>query len=258
MRKLCYLVVEGPHDVEFACRLIKSRAALMRVRQHQDLDSAMAKLVPDKFPHGGDLLRRVPVPVFLQNDAVAIAIHAAGGDSKIVDCLAGTFDILQESEFAAIGVILDSDSATSPSARHQALRTLARSLPISFADQPGELLSGPPRTGVYVLPDNTSQGTLEDLLLECGQLVYPKQVDAAKEFVRLAFAECPRRDFSDLHLPAGRQKATVGAVASLLRPGKAMQVSIQDNKWLDAQGIQLPRLVQAADFLDKLFGLTVP
>lgn len=259
MRRLCYLVVEGPHDVEFACRLIKSRVpTLSRVRLHQDLDSAMTKLVPDKFPHGGDLLKRVPVPVFLQNTDISLAIHAAGGDSKIVECLAGTFDILPASGFSAIGVVLDSDSEKLPDVRYQALCQLAGDLPISFPDKPGKILGGAPRAGAFVLPDNVSQGTLEDLLIECGQVAYPQQVEAAKDFVDSVFRHCSKTGFAELHLPAGRHKAIVGAVTSLLKPGKAVQVSIQDNKWLGVDGLVLPRVKHAADFLDELFELSTP
>lgn len=253
MRKLGYLVVEGPHDVEFACRLIKSKVQVERMRLLNDLDPTLQELVPDKFPHGGDLQKRVPVPIFLQNDNFAIAVHAAGGDSRIADCLLGTFDVLDANDFAGVGVILDSDSTKSPGERHTAFLALAKDAPISFAPTPGLVHLGPPRTGVFVLPDNASQGTLEDLLLECGDVVYPKQIEAAKAFLGLALPDCAKNEFRDLHLPAGQNKAIIGAVTSLLRPGKSVQVSIQDNKWFSEPGLQLPRLNQVAVFLDELF-----
>lgn len=255
-RKLGYLVVEGPHDVEFAIRLIQSRVHLERVRDIKLLDETLQALVPDKFPHGGDLLKRVPVPVFLQNDELAMAIHSAGGDSRIAACLEDTFLFVESHKFSAVGIILDSDSVIAPEARHKKLLQLVESLTVKFSSVPGELFEGPPRTGIYVLPDNQAQGTLEDLLLECGAVAYPEQLNAAKAFVDGVFSACTGKDFSDLRAPAGRNKAVVGAVAGLLKPGKAVQVSIQDNGWLKGDALQVERVKKVGDFLDELFGLT--
>ena len=255
-RKLGYLVVEGPHDEAFAIQLIRARADLSCVQRIELLDKTLQALVPDKFPHGGDLLKRVPVPTFLQNDELAIAIHSAGGDSRIAACLEDTFLIVESKEFSAVGIILDSDSVISPEARHKNLLKLVESLTVNFSSVPGELFEGPPRTGIYVLPDNQAQGTLEDLLLECGAVAYPAQLSSAKAFVDGVFSACTGGDFKKLRSPAGRNKAVVGAVAGLLRPGKAVQVSIQDNGWLKRDALQITRVKKVCDFLDELFGLT--
>jgi hypothetical protein len=41
-----------------------------------------------------------------------------------------------------------------------------------------------------------------------------------------------KQECRDLAKPAGKDKAVVAAVASVLRPGKSVQVSIQDNRWI--------------------------
>lgn len=255
MRKLGYLVVEGPHDVEFACRLLKDRAKLVRISKDDELEAQLGHLVPSKFPHDGDLLKRVPVPVFLQNDHLAIAVHSAGGDSKIAAALMDTFTLLSASDFIAVGAILDSDSKQSPAERHAKLLALLKGSTLSFPQEPGVVDGKSPRTGVYVLPDNKTLGTLEDLLLECGEAVYPHHLKAARDFIAAAMPHCPQKSFSDLHLPAGQKKALVAAVATLLRPGKAVQVSIQDNAWLGEAGLKLDRIQQAITFLEDLFDL---
>ncbi|WP_431100299.1 DUF3226 domain-containing protein [Roseateles noduli] len=255
MRKLGYLVVEGPHDVEFACRLLKDRANLARVSKEDQLESPLRHLVPSKFPHDGDLLKRVPVPTFLQNADLAVAVHSAGGDSKIADCLIDTFTLLSPSDFIAVGAILDSDSKKTPTERHAQLLTLAKDASISFPALPGVVSTGTPRCGVYVLPDNVALGTLEDLLIECGEAVYPHHLQAAKDFIASAMPHCPKPSFKDLHLPAGQKKALVGSISTLLRPGKAVQVSIQDNDWLGTEGLKLDRPKQIVAFFDELFGL---
>lgn len=255
MRKLGYLVVEGPHDVEFACRLLKDRAKLSRVAREDQLEAQLRHLVPKKFPHDGDLLKRVPVPTFLQNDELAIAVHSAGSDSKLANCLRDTFSLLPIEDFSAVGVLIDSDSKQLPAARHASLLAELNGSSLSLPDQPGVVVKGKPRSGVYVLPDNQALGTLEDLLLACGEVAYPDHLQAARDFLAAAMPHCPKPSHKDLHLPAGQKKALVGAVATLLRPGKAVQVSIQDNDWLGTESLKLAQLQQFTAFLDELFDL---
>ena len=258
-RKLGYLVVEGPHDVEFACKIIKHRSLkkINRIQQISALDPTFKALVPDKFPHGGDLLKRVPVPIFLQNEEFGIAIHSAGGDTKIADCLKDTVDLIGLDKFTSLGVILDSDSEEPPNIRHKKLLDLLESLKDIFPKQPGFILEAALKTGVYVFPDNKSQGTLEDLLIEAGYFSYEKQLESAKSFVRKIKKDCCPTEYKDLYLPAGENKSVIGAVVSLLRPGKTTQVSIQDNNWINPRNINDGRLKEFSDFLQHLF-LTAP
>jgi hypothetical protein len=60
-------------------------------------------------------------------------------------------------------------------------------------------------------------------------------------------------DLEELLKPAGRHKAIVGSIASILRPGKAIQVSLQDNRWLRDAALDLPRLSAVKSFLASLF-----
>ena len=59
-------------------------------------------------------------------------------------------------------------------------------------------------------------------------------------------------DLDDLRKPAGRHKAIVGSMASILRPGKAVQVSLQDNRWLRDAALAIPRVKAVQDFLVSL------
>lgn len=258
-RKLGYLVVEGPHDVEFACKVIKERSSkkISRVGQIEALDPTFRELVPDKFPHGGDLLRRVPVPTFLQNDDFGIAVHSAGGDTKIADCLKDTVELLGLDKFNSLGVILDSDSKEPPKTRHEKLLGLLELLKDLFSEHPGVINQTALRAGIYVFPDNKSQGTLEDLLLEAGCFSYEKQLQSAKNFVTQIKTECCPKEYAELHLPSGENKSVIGAVVSLLRPGKTTQVSIQDNNWINSNNIKNGRIKEFSDFLYDLF-LTAP
>jgi len=63
-------------------------------------------------------------------------------------------------------------------------------------------------------------------------------------------------DNEDFRKPAGKKKATAGCISSILKPGKAIQVSIQDNGWLKHEkALELPRVVAVQRFVDQILGI---
>ncbi|MBP9903543.1 MAG: hypothetical protein KBH45_18950, partial [Verrucomicrobia bacterium] len=98
------------------------------------------------------------------------------------------------------------------------------------------------------LPDNPSPGTLEDILLESAAEVWPRTLQLANGYVVAASQTITA---SELNRPAGINKATVACISNLLRPGKAVQVSIQDNDWLTSA----PLNTRLKDFLHQLLRL---
>jgi hypothetical protein len=116
MPKYGFVVVEGPHDVEFVFRLLKP-FGLSRVVREDKLDPALAPLIPREFPPAGDLQKRMPIPLFLQSASHAIAVHSAVGDSQILPTVRGNLGVLDADLISGIAIILDSDRAISPDDR---------------------------------------------------------------------------------------------------------------------------------------------
>lgn len=255
MRKYGYLVVEGPHDEQFVYRLL-SPFGVKRIKYKQELDAFFYDLIPESYPlEDGDIQKRMPIPVFLQNETHTIAIHSATGDSQLVDWLEENTAILGISNIVGLGVLLDTDSKDSASQRYaQITQELARKLPKINAHTIGTVSKGRPNFGVFVLPDNVNQGTLENLLLECAQKVYPDLLTMAEQYVsdvsNLSFS---KEDAKDFKKPAGKNKAIIGAMANIMRPGKAVQNSIKDNRWLRDKALDIPRIKTVQDFLKELF-----
>lgn len=256
MPKYGYVVVEGPHDVELVYRLL-SPHGMVRVQQLAALDPFLAPLVPRSFPPDGDLQKRVPVPLFLQSGTHAVALHSAVGDTRLIQTVEENATLLDPASLTGIGVILDSDSMVSPAVRYSAIRDGLRAKGYSLPDDPGVVSEGPPRLGAYVLPDNLSGGTLEDILIDCAQHAYPSLLSTAAVHVDAAFGDnsLTADDMKELSKPAGRNKAIVGSMASILRPGRAIQVSLQDNRWLRDTALALPRVKAVQDFLVNLLEL---
>jgi len=251
------LLVEGPHDLEFCARLIKPEG-FGRIDSLAKLESEFSfwrQLVPKKFPKDDNLLARHPVPTFFSNPSgQSVAMIVSGGDSKLAGQLDYSLGNLNQQP-DSIGIILDTDQDRTPQSRHDSLLASIRAHASSptFAGHPGEIAPGPPKTGVYCIPDNLNPGTMEDLLLEGATIAYPQLMNAAKAFTSFA-SELDELNKSDLseYKNAGPKKSTASAMASILKPGKSIQVSIQDNRWLADDALNLPRIASLRCFLLKL------
>lgn len=257
MRKYGYLVVEGPHDVEFVYRLL-TPFGLRRVQLVEHLAKTLRPLVPRTFPHGGDLQKRVPVPLFLQSPSHTLAVHSAIGDSRLAATVQENSTLIDFAELTGVGIILDSDRENSASDRYAAIKKEIHSKGFTLPESPGEIVSGPPSLGAFVLPDNHSVGNLEDLLIECAEAVYPSVLASARSHVEAAKqdATLERGDGEDLAKIPVFNKAIVGAVASVLQPGSSIQVSIQRNKWFRDDNLKISRVKAVQDFLVNLFELS--
>lgn len=251
--RYAYFVTEGPHDVEAIGRLLGAEG-LRRIQLLQRLDPYWHPLVPRGFPIDGDLLRRVPVPVFFANADVSVAVHSAGGITKLGSAAKAAFLALDD-EPHGFGVVLDADDVE-PAVRW---REVVATLPeVDAGTGPGIVGTGRPRAGIFILPDNDRKGSLEDLLIDCGELAYPQLMASARNWVngispddRSIFLD--PADSTDFAKPTGRAKAIVGSVASILRPGKAIQVSIQDNRWLrDDTALRSPSVSALRAFLQAI------
>jgi len=255
-----YIVVEGPHDVEFIARLL-SVHGFHRVQYLRDLNPfwGTSKIIPNKFPYNDDLLKRVPVPLFFQTPTHSVAIHSASGYTRIAETIQETFRIINNPEnIESIGIVLDADVKETVARRFKImLNELKEKNPgLVFPDAPGLIADNHPATGIYILPDNHSAGTLENILLEAAAVNYPKLNTATDRYIQsIDLSQLNMQDLEDFHKPAGPNKARVGSIASILKPGKAIQVSIQDNRWIEGEALNLPAIQAISSFLNQLLHL---
>lgn len=262
MAKYGYLVVEGPHDVEFVYRLLRPYG-FTRVRMEEDLDEYFRGLVPRSFPHDGDLQKRVPIPLFIASDTHLIAIHSAIGDTRLAKTIEETDTVVDLADSSGVGFIVDCDEGRSAVDRYAAIRDRLQSSKFRFPESPGTIYkSGPTPValGGYVLPDNEGPGNLETLLIECAKHEYPNLLASARSHVTVASNDSTLRpgDGVDLKKEANFNKAVVGSIASVLRPGRAVQNSIQDNRWLRGRNLKLERIRSIQVFLRDLFQIEEP
>lgn len=89
-----------------------------------ELDEFWHTLVPREFPYAGDLLRRMPVPIFFKSATHSIALHNAIGDSNIIRTIQGTLAITswEANSLVGIGIVMDADSDISPLVRFENIK----------------------------------------------------------------------------------------------------------------------------------------
>lgn len=250
-----YLVVEGPHDIEFVGRLLRLYD-FRRVQYLSRLDPFWRGIIPDKFPVEDNLLKRVPVPVFFQSPTHSVAVHSAIGDTNLINTLEETLVVL-DTGIEGVGLLLDADTSSASARFSNIAKELVSRTTLTAPDAPGAISTGAPRVGIYVLPDNQAAGTLEDLLLECAQVSYTSLEIQARAYINsVDQSVLTKYDLDDFRKPAGKKKSVVSAIASVLKPGKSIQVSIQDNRWVAGDALLLPRVGSLQSFLAELLRIS--
>jgi hypothetical protein len=247
--KYVYLVVEGPHDVAVIGRILDMNNIKL-IKQINDLDEFWddKRLIPHDFPIEGDLLKRVPIPTFYQSDEVSVAIHSAGGDSKINKTLQLTLANLDVEDLSAFAIFRDADNRPLTSLFNSMISELKDIPIIANVTNPGEInLETGIKAGIFLFPDNSRNGTLETTLLESATISYSSLLTSATNYV----------DNADSIYKASwgqsdRDKIIVGCIANILKPGKANQVSIQDNKWICTETTIIDSVKKLKEFIEQL------
>ena len=130
MVRYCYIVVEGPQDVEFLIGLLKFYG-LKRVIHLSSLDKFWETLIPKAYPLDDDLTKRVPVPSFVQNEQLSIALHSSIGITRIAQTIEESLNFIQPSQLFSVGIFLDADDNETPQERFNKLIVCLSSLDLS-------------------------------------------------------------------------------------------------------------------------------
>ena len=279
-RRVC-LFTEGIQDRTFIARLLLERFGLnlVLVDAMQDapwrlaFDTATA-VKKDKAPHGGakgkGSARDKKNPIspqfaqFYHNDTTLVWLICTDG----CDNFANHLDVILEASIKnappdAIGLLIDADTQAPDKRLEQWSPTVRDTLqlhrlPLPVQWQPGEV-AGAPAIGVFVMPNCSDQGTLEDLLLACARKAYPQLHKAADELVGKRsgiLADFDHKERKEIEKPAGPNKVTLGVMGAFLKPGRTIQTSIQEHRWVSSETVALPALAPLIKFLSILLGIS--
>lgn len=264
MNTRIYLATEGVHDVAFIGRLLTQRFGFQRIRYRDELDKAWQNWIGKfKWPFNAGKKAQervqidrgsVPVPAFFRDatgSTLVAVVNTMGIDGilHLIEQHVEGFRI-DDVTLDAIGVILDAD-AEKPSVRQGRMELGLQKLKTS-PDGPIALTTV---TEVFVLPDGVTKGTLEDILLAAGRHIYPSLVARAEEYIQdclLDLDALTQGEREEVEKPAGPKKAQVAAVGALLKPGKPIQATIEDHRWVSQASLELAELQPCIRFLQAL------
>ena len=210
-----FIITEGYHELEVNGRLLKRRE-FKRITQISELNPywKMNNFIPTSFPIDGDLMKRIPCPVFFENNNYSVALQSAGGINQIKTIIdRDNFS----SDVVGIGILIDADFGNGGAiGQFNNLKRELESL-IKFPDSPGKVLKKQPNTGIFVFPDNVNEGTLENILLKCAEQTYPDIYNGANDFVsNINIDILDQDDKKDFTAPAGKNKSIVGGALEML------------------------------------------
>lgn len=263
-RRTTYIIVEGPHDSSVVGAVLRRNGlGLSPVSRLNDVDEFWKEVIPRTFPpiasDGEPQFGRVRVPDFYQTENHSVAIQTAGGLTQLVTTL--NDDLQQLSQLPdAIGFIIDTDNEDANAAFTGIIKKVsALKVALKFSEQSGKTLEGPPRTGVFVLPNNIDAGTLEDTMLECAGSAYPQLLPVAESAVETVTAALkanadwlPKKERTDFEKPFGPNKSRIGVIGAILKPTYAIGNTYRQHNWITDETLKLPKLSQLSTFLTEL------
>lgn len=259
------MIVEGSHDASFLGQLLKARG-FSAVRTLSKVPVEWKPLFPRQFPLDGENLDRIMrfPEVYVSGD-VSVGIATAGSDSRLVSTLRVVLDAIGGDELSGVALFIDIDHH-SPVARFESMQKLLSVMneaaskegqpgyPIVVPNAAGTIEAGQPAIGVYMFPDNAASGCLEDLLLECASTNHPQIAAAGITLISDIDTACPadQADLKSLRAGMGRKKASVGAIANILRPGASVAASLAQTGWLSDDARTLGLVQATDDFIGQL------
>ncbi len=265
-KKYCFIAVEGVHDQAAIGKLLEQQNLSKYKGDIRSLDKFWKNLIPDKFPPEENIYERISLPSIYYSSTHSIAIFWGNGEElkqNLIDTFYNNENYVID--VFSLGIILDADDenieekvknfVTKKTEKEPKLsvQDFFNDFPLSTAN----ITKNEKRFGNYVLPNNNEVGTLDRLLLECANEVYPKHKDCA-----ISYIECIEdidENIKDKLLRGfNKDKALVATIVSVLKPGKTNQASISDDKWICKDTIEkVEDLGKLNDFLVELLDLGV-
>lgn len=250
---------EGAHDVSFIGKLL-ARRGFKKVNDFAHLPAEWKPLFPTKFPWNGSAIERVArFPEIFAKDDIAIGLLNSGGDSRLIPELRNALDMLGPGNVERAIIFSDADNDPA-SARFtslvnalsdlntQAVLEKAPGYPIPVPAKIASLEGKSPEIAIFVFPDNSQAGTLEDILLECSKSTHPDLSCGAQKFVSDLDAGLGKDHESLKKMRRGlnKNKSVMGAIANVLKPGSSLAVAIEQQKLVPAIK-EAPKVIASFD-----------
>lgn len=253
-RRYVLIGVEGNHDQALIGRILQKIFDFSKFSGDEsqlEKESLWRKFIP-KYPKSGNLYKRLDMPSIFERDDISVAIYVGEGSQLAGNLVVRLSDISQKLD--ALGIIADADDrcpTKSVIEYHKKLKEIFPDFPHLLSKKGGFTIGKEQvKLGIYILPNNKDQGTLESILIKCGYFVYPEHMERAQNYIN-QFSEHEIKKIK--WEPFDAEKALIATVVSVLKPGKTNTVSITDNKWVSKSSVEnIPELKSLVEFLKLL------
>ena len=261
-RSFSVIVTEGIYDVVSIGKILRLKG-FQEAKHIEAIPDFLENIIPKQYPfEGTQLSRRVPYPSFFFREDYWILVSNAGSDSKLMSNLKEILntphrkDII--SKLCGAVILADADTMTSADRQSELQKELNDELSgnedfVFDLSIPTQItLYGEAKPfDMYIFPDNQNVGTLEHILLEGAREEYPDLLRGANGYVTYAKGLSCGKELKNFN----GEKAVVGAIASVLKPGRASQASFHDNNWFTKDSLlNLPLHQSLSGFIDMIIG----
>ncbi|UCE60128.1 MAG: hypothetical protein JSU63_22125 [Phycisphaerales bacterium] len=245
------LLCEGAHDRS-------ALAALACVCGGWERQKGIPKSCPEALQKTYPVLKRDRHDAYLYQSPPAylfkgdrwLVILALGND---VDVLGDTAThAVRQYNPDAVGVVVDANDVGVDNRvkafrnRYERIRELPKRI------EPGVVIPGRPRVGIWVAPDNKRKGKMDDLLLHAARRTHREVITGGEAFVD----SLHKANFEEKSLEKDRSKIVLGAVHQPIRPGASLASGLEASRcWPQKDRSDLPTLKKLLQFIEELTGL---
>ncbi len=256
MRSFLFFV-EGVHDINCVARILLIND-FKEVSNINDIPEIWRSRVPRTYPFVDNRLDRfIPMPSYFIKNNLCIAMVSANGVGNIIRDIDLYLSNMTKSELKQINgvcAIFDADQKSAKEAFDEKFRKYNKDMVIKKKD----FLSGSCRIRgeiinmyYYFFPDNYSQGTLENFLLEGAKIVYSDLLDNVNEYL-----ERVDDKYKESWSRSSENKVKIGCIANIFQPGSANQISIRYDDWISEESIMYsPVIKKFYDFIIDILEL---
>lgn len=265
MTRRIYILVEGVVDAAFLAKILESHFNLVRVRYQNDLgawEEFQKRFVFPKAQAGrvdiADFSIRSPEYFRSVDASVLVALRVGNGDQIWRDLEIDLRLLEREAPPNIIAIVGDADAAE-PAQRLVEWQKRLGSLDLPIPERLAALSAGKGelRVGLFLFPNAGAKGTVEDLLIALGRQAYPTLQGKSESFVGSVEdgdlpAPSDARGFSSF---AGKNKAVIGAMTAILKPGFATPRTVRDDGWLAPSIVgRTPEMASCIEFFTQVLG----
>lgn len=262
-------VFEGAHDVSFVGQIL-SKSGFTRNTSFSAIPDTWKQLYPRSFPWNGDLLERVArFPEVYTSPEFTIGLINAGSDSQLIPRLRVVIETLGLEGVDCMAIFADADALDASNRFKSVQKGLAKlnadaieegvpGYPIGVPTEMASLSAGSPAVGVFVFPNNAKPGSLENVLFECAKLTHNEVSLKAEGFINQLDQDIPagHGSLGKLRAGLGKQKAIMGLIANVLKPGSSLAVAIEQRGLVGEAALDLEEVQGISEFINAIFKRT--